>query len=261
MEYKRYADIKRLKYILKSLKKHFPVSAEILDVGCGNGIIARSVGKEGYQVYGIDISDKAINKARELTKLSNVKFDVISAEQLVVEGKKYHAIICSEVLEHLENPEKLLQVLSQSLKENGILIVTVPNGKGPREVLVTKPTIALQKKNNRLWKFILRLKKGLGYSGTTIQSDAGDLTHIQFFTKKTLTNLAEKNHFDIIDFGKTNFMDDVFPFSFLTKKVMFLQKLDAAIAEILPSRLTGSFVSVWKKRSLKSTEAGNDMIR
>ncbi len=248
MEYNRYADIKRLKYITDTLAKNVKPGASVLDVGCGNGIISRGVGEKGYNVYGIDISDKAIEKAKSLTKLSNVSFDVISAEDLVAAGKRYDAVICSEVIEHLNHPEKLLSVLYQSVKDDGILIVTVPNGMGPREVLVTKPVIAMQKKNNWKWRMLLRVKKGLGYNGTTVQSDADDLTHVQFFTKKSLEKLADQNNFKIVDFGKTNFVDDVFPFSLVTRKMKFLQRWDAAVAESLPAAFTGSFVSVWKKK-------------
>jgi 2-polyprenyl-3-methyl-5-hydroxy-6-metoxy-1,4-benzoquinol methylase len=248
MEYNRLADIKRLQFIIRNLKQHLPHGATVLDVGCGNGIIARGLGKEGFNVYGIDISEKAIEKARILTDIPNVRFDVISAETLVADGNRYHAIICSEVLEHLNQPEKLLDVLYQSLTDDGVLIVTVPNGMGPREVLVTKPVIALQKKDNWLWKCVLKLKALMGYKGTTIQSDADDLTHVQFFSKHSLEKLAVKTRFKIVRFGKTNFIDDVFPFSFLTKKIRILQKWDGAIAEVLPYQLTGSFVTVWEKK-------------
>lgn len=247
MEYNRYADIKRLKFITDKLKQKLSPTAQVLDVGCGNGIISRGIGAEGFSVYGIDISEKAIDKARSLTTNPSVRFDVISAEQLVAEGKKYDAVICSEVLEHLDHPEKLLSVLHQSIKNDGILIVTVPNGMGPREVLVTKPVIRLQKKNGWGWKLMIKVKKLLGYSGTTIQSDADDLTHVQFFTRKSLDKLAAQNNFRITDFGKTNFIDDVFPFSFVTKRIKALQRLDGAIAEKLPAAMTGSFVSVWEK--------------
>ncbi len=247
MEFTRVADIKRLNFIINALKSNLPQGAEVLDVGCGNGVISRSLGKEGFKVKGIDISEKAIEKARQLNTLSHVTFDVVSAERLVADGHRYHAIICSEVLEHLHNPEQLLKVLYQTLHDDGILIVTVPNGRGPRELLVTRPVIALQKKNNWLWRLLAKSKTIMGYKGTTVQSDADDLTHIQFFTRPTLTDLAANNRFDIVQFGKTNFIEDVFPFSFFTKKVRFLQKLDCALAEKLPYQLTGGFVSVWKK--------------
>ncbi|MDP4218096.1 MAG: methyltransferase domain-containing protein [Bacteroidota bacterium] len=247
MEFERIADIKRLDFIIAALKAGLPEGAEVLDVGCGNGVISRSLGEQGFRVRGIDVSQKTIEKARSLNRWPNVQFDVVSAEQLVADGQRYHAIICSEVLEHLNDPGKLLNVLYQSLQDDGILIVTVPNGKGPRELLVTRPVIAMQRRNNLAWKFVKGMKRLFGYKGTTAQSDADDLTHIQFFTRSSLQELAGRNNFRIIRFGKTNFIEDVFPFSFLSKKIKVLQKWDCAIAEYLPYRCTGGFVTVWQK--------------
>jgi 2-polyprenyl-3-methyl-5-hydroxy-6-metoxy-1,4-benzoquinol methylase len=247
VEFERIADIKRLDFIIEVLRSQLPAGAEVLDVGCGNGVISRSLGEKGFTVQGIDVSAKAIERARSLNKYSNVKFDVVSAEQLVANGQQYHAVICSEVLEHLNEPAKLLKVLHEILKENGVLIVTVPNGKGAREVLITKPVQKMQKKNNWAWKLLQKIKKGLGYSGTTVQSAADDLTHIQFFTKASIEELANKNRFTIVRFGKTNFIDDVFPFSFFTKKIKRLQKWDSALADKLPYSFTGGFLTVWQK--------------
>jgi len=248
MEYQRIADIKRLDFITQVLKDKLPADAEVLDVGCGNGVISRSLGERGFHVKGIDISEKTIEKARSLNNLPNVRFEAVSAEQLVADGQRYHAVICSEVLEHLNDPGKLLKVLYQSIHDDGILIVTVPNGKGPRELFVTRPVIGMQEKNNWLWKFVKKMKGAFGYKGTTAQSDADDLTHIQFFTKPSLQALASENEFRIVRFGKTNFIEDVFPFSFFTKKFKILQKWDCAIAEKLPYRFTGGFVTVWQKK-------------
>jgi SAM-dependent methyltransferase len=247
MEFERIADIKRLNFIIDALKKRLPEGAEVLDVGCGNGVISRSLGAEGFRVRGIDVSEKAIARAKELNKLPNVSFDVVSAEQLVADGRRYYAIICSEVLEHLHEPGRLLGVLNQSLEQDGILIVTVPNGNGPRELFVTRPVISLQKKNNRTWRFVQGVKRLFGYKGTTVQSSADDLTHIQFFTKNSLEKLAGENRFRIVLFGKTNFIEDVFPFSFLAKRIKALQKLDCQFAELLPYSFTGGFVTIWEK--------------
>jgi 2-polyprenyl-3-methyl-5-hydroxy-6-metoxy-1,4-benzoquinol methylase len=247
MEFVRIADIKRLNFIIDVLREKLPSGAEVLDVGCGNGVISRSLGAAGFTVKGIDISEKTIEKARQLNTFSNVRFEVCSAEQLVADGSQYHAIICSEVLEHLQEPGKLLATLHSTLHPTGVLIVTVPNGKGPRELFVTRPVIKLQKQNGFIWKTIQSLKKLMGYSGTTAQSAADDLTHIQFFTKPDLEKLATQHQFKIIRFGKTNFIEDVFPFSFFTKRIKVLQKWDCAIAEKLPYSFTGGFVTVWEK--------------
>ena len=247
MEFERIADIKRLNFIIEKLKKGLPENAEVLDVGCGNGVISRSLGAHGFRVKGIDISEKAIEKAKQLNTFPNVRFEVTSAEQLVADGQKYHAIICSEVLEHLNDPGKLLKVLHQSLHADGFVIVTVPNGRGPRELLVTRPVIALQQKNNWAWKAVKKVKSLFGYKGTTVQSDADDLTHIQFFTRSSLEALASANHFKVTKFGKTNFIEDVFPFSFFSRRIKSLQKLDCKVADVLPYQFTGGFVTVWEK--------------
>ncbi|RYY56138.1 MAG: methyltransferase domain-containing protein [Chitinophagaceae bacterium] len=248
MEFTRIADIKRLDFITRVLKENLPENAEVLDVGCGNGVISRSLGARGFNVRGVDISEKTIARANELNTLPNVRFEVVSAEKLVADGQKYHAVICSEVLEHLHEPGKLLQVIHESIHDNGIVIVTVPNGNGPRELFVTRPVIRMQKKNNWVWKFVQKVKGLFGYKGTTAQSSADDLTHIQFFTRPTLEALAKENEFRIVKFGKTNFIEDVFPFSFFSKKFKFLQRWDCALAEKLPYSFTGGFVTVWRKK-------------
>lgn len=248
MEFERVADVKRLNFIVDVLNKQLPSGAEVLDVGCGNGVISRRLGAFGFKVKGIDISEKTIERAKALNKYTNVTFEAVSAEKLVAEGNRYHAIICSEVLEHLNDPGVLLKTLNESLHPTGVLIVTVPNGNGPRELFVTRPIIRLQKNNGFGWRMIQKLKKGLNYSGTTVQSDADDLTHIQFFTTSSLKKLAGENKFEIQKMAKTNFIEDVFPFSFITKKIKFLQKWDCAVAEVLPLSFTGGFLSVWKKK-------------
>jgi len=246
-EFENASDIKRLKFIVDALKESIPADGIVLDVGCGNGIISRGLGAQGFNVYGIDVSDKAIAKARQMNTYPNVRFDVINAEQLVADGKTYDGVVCSEVLEHLTDPSALLKVLYQSLKPEGRLIVTVPNGRGPRELFITKPTIALQKRNNWLWRAFKGLKSAMGYKGTTVQSDADDLTHLHFFTRKMLKKLAGESKFRIVRFGKTNFVENVFPFSLFTKRIKVLQKWDCQLAELLPIGFTGGFVSVWEK--------------
>lgn len=246
-EYERVADIKRLKFIEANLQKEIPAGGRVLDVGCGNGVISRHLGQFGYQVLGIDISEKTIATARSKNTLPNVRFESISAEELTAQGERYDAVICSEVLEHLDHPENLLKVIHASLKDNGLLVVTVPNGVGPRELCVTRPMLKARN-NPGLWKFINKIKSALGFKGTTVQSAADNLDHVQFFTRKDLVEIADENDYEIIRFAKTNFVEDVFPFSLLTKRIKLLQKVDCMVAEILPVSFTGGFNTLWKKK-------------
>lgn len=250
-EYNRIADRKRVDFISDVLDKSSGTNVRVLDVGCGNGVISRHLGALGYNVLGIDVSDKTIEMARSLTTMPNVRFERKSAEELVASGEKYDVVICSEVLEHLSDPGALLSVLYDTIKDDGRLIVTVPNGNGPRELFVTRPILHIREKQTWLWKFINKIKSGLGYKGTTVQSAADNLDHIQFFSISDLEGLAQKNNFRIVRFGKSNFVEDVFPFSFFTKRLPVLQKMDCKVAEILPLSFTGGFFSVWEKQPAK----------
>ena len=246
--YTRYADIKRLKFIEDQLKEYgIQDGASVLDVGCGNGIISMHLGRLGYNVLGVELSEDALEVAKSNNDLPNVEFRKENAEKLKIEGLSFDVVICSEVLEHLYEPENLLHPLHGLLKETGIFIVTVPNGVGPRELLVTRPYISMRKVPILL-KLTNGLKKMLGYSGTTIQSSASDLDHVQFFTRKQLRSLAEKTSFKIQLFNSSNFIDDVFPFSLIGRKSMAVQKFDAKVADALPVGLSGGYLMVWKKQ-------------
>lgn len=245
--YTRIADLKRLDFIKKNLAESIPKSGSVLDVGCGNGIISLQLGKEGYAVHGIDMSDKSIGNAKQKNPFTNVTFSVMDAETMRASGQRYDAIVCSEVLEHLNQPGALLKQLLEILNDNGILLVTVPNGKGPRESLVTKPFLKLRKKNNWAWRSVIQVKKTLGYSGTTIQSDADNLDHIQFFTKTELERLSKDNGFKIERIESSNFIDDIFPVSLIASRSRMLQTLDGKVADMLPTSFTGGYLMVWKK--------------
>ena len=64
---------------------------------------------------------------------------------------------------------------------------------------------------------------------------------------KDLESLSSSYNFKITRFGKSNFIEDVFPFSFFAKRLVFLQKMDCKIADILPYRFTGGFFTVSEK--------------
>ncbi|MCB0805021.1 MAG: methyltransferase domain-containing protein [Bacteroidales bacterium] len=247
--YTRAEDLKRLSFILESLSKHTKPGGKVLDIGCGNGNISFQLAKYGYQVTGIDISTEAIEEAKRNYKLPNLTFKTVKAEDLATfNDTRFDALVCSEVIEHLNHPEDLTQLFKNYLNPGGAVIVTVPNGFGPREVLITKRMQNLIRKKGFTFKVVLGLKKMMGYKGETIQSSAEDLTHVQFFSKKSLKNLAESSGFEIEDVRAANFVENVFPFSLFARYSLVLQKLDCWIADRLPVTFSSGFLTVWKPR-------------
>lgn len=244
-----YEDQKRLAFIKTQLQKHQQAGDKILDVGCGNGHISQALGQMGFEVKGIDVSPEAIAYAQKHHARPNVRFVCQPAETLQASGEKFSAIICSEVLEHLAQPEALLETLVQMLKPGGQLIITVPNGFGPREMLITKPVQWLHQQKPGLAHRLMRFKQTLGYSGLTAQSNAENLTHLQFFSWKSLQSLARQKSLMLMEVSPANFMEAVFPFSLLSRRFPALQKLDCKIADVLPIHWASGFYTAWQTKS------------
>lgn len=243
-EFTDIVDIKRLNFIADVIQSYCSPGARILDVGCGNGNIAKGIGSLGYEVLGIDFSENAIRYARSKNTLPNVKFQVCSAEE-VTQGDQYDAVICSEVLEHLHDPTRLMTTLAKILQPNAILIATVPNGIGPRELLITRPVQHL----NKSWmaSLVSASKRVMGYHNTTVQSYSEDLTHVQFFTKNAFTQLISSHGFDLLQFKHSNFIEMVFPYSLLTRRIKVLSRIDNKLVDFLPSQLSSGFNTAWRK--------------
>ena len=191
-EYSRYTtyqdaeDFKRLDFIVNSIKDLNKKNAYVLDIGCGNGNISLALGALGYNVLGIDIDAVSIKNATAKNTFKNVHFEVSDANAFSI-NDNFDAIVCSEVLEHLDRPWELVKSIYRILKPGGILVATVPNGKGPREILVTRPILWLHAKD--LGKPVDTFKRLLGYSNTTLQSRMKILTHTQFFSVESFRKL------------------------------------------------------------------------
>lgn len=99
----------------------------ILDVGCGAATLGVLLKKEGHTVIGMDVSTQAVEQAR--TRLDDAYvFDV--AESVLpseITTTDIDAVVISEVLEHLFEPEQLLLLLKEKLPAGTPIVITVPN--------------------------------------------------------------------------------------------------------------------------------------
>ncbi|MGB0165209.1 MAG: class I SAM-dependent methyltransferase, partial [Luteibaculum sp.] len=246
-DYTEPEDIKRFLFIKRHLESlgQETASLRVLDVGCGNGHISRGLARLGYSVVGVDIDPDSIKIAQEACpEASFFCLDVGDlAEQYASEH--FHAIICSEVLEHLENPSEMVSTLYPFLAPDGILIVTTPNGFGPRERTVTKPVQNLYRLG--FGNAIGMAKKIMGYKGATSQSSNPDLTHIQFFTKQALIEAVNgENNLELLEFGNANYLEKAFPYSVKYKGNMQLKAEDCIRADSIPNEKASGWNTAWK---------------
>ena len=104
----------------------------IVDIGCGTGELLSHLAMEfsPQNLLGLDISKVGVLKAKE--NYPNLNFALIEVCDDGFRSKSLKSaadiVVCSEVLEHLEEPNEILRFISNSLLSSGVLIVTVPAG-------------------------------------------------------------------------------------------------------------------------------------
>ena len=104
---------------------------QVLDVGCGGGILADSMARRGAQVLGIDLSTKAL-KVAQLHALEaetqGVSYREISAEGLAVERpRSFDVVTCMEMLEHVPDPSLIVKACSELVRPGGYVFFSTIN--------------------------------------------------------------------------------------------------------------------------------------
>ncbi len=126
----------RIQYIKDNIIKSFklnnkkkPLSGiNILDIGCGGGLLSEPMSRLGANVTGIDASDKNIKIAKLHSKKNNLNINYLcSSPEKLKNKKKFDVILNMEIIEHVENVEFFLKSCSKLLKKNGIMFVATIN--------------------------------------------------------------------------------------------------------------------------------------
>jgi len=126
----------RIKYIKENIINNFklknklrPLSGiNILDIGCGGGLLSEPMSRMGANVTGIDASDKNIKIAKLHSKKNKLKINYLcsSPEKLKI-TKKFDVILNMEIVEHVEDIDFFLKSCSKLLKKNGLMFIATIN--------------------------------------------------------------------------------------------------------------------------------------
>jgi len=126
----------RIRYIKDNIINHFNLNDKskplnkinILDIGCGGGLLSEPMSRLGANVVGIDASEKNIKIAKMHGKKNNLKIEYknTSPENLKT-NKKFDVILNMEIVEHVEDVNFFIKSCSKLLKKNGIMFVATLN--------------------------------------------------------------------------------------------------------------------------------------
>ena len=103
----------------------------VVDVGCGGGILADSMGRLGAHVLGIDLASKALKIAQLHALEANtpgVEYREVSAEALAIEMPgQFDVVTCMEMLEHVPDPGSIVRACSALVKPGGWVFFSTLN--------------------------------------------------------------------------------------------------------------------------------------
>ena len=126
----------RIKYIKDNIIHNFKIKSKnaplknlnILDIGCGGGLLSEPMCRLGGNVTAIDASKKNIDVAKFHSKKNKLKIEYLCAspEKLKI-NKKFDIVLNMEVVEHVEDINLFLNKSSQLLKSNGLMFVATLN--------------------------------------------------------------------------------------------------------------------------------------
>jgi SAM-dependent methyltransferase len=201
-------------YVPKATKR-------LLDIGCGSGTLGREIKQQmSCEVVGITYSDAEADIAsKHLDKVLTYDLNNFNPIDL----GKFDCIICSHILEHLYQPQQLLDRLHTNLTPDGQLIIALPN--------------TLQWRQR--WEFM---------KGNFKYTDGGvmDRTHFRFFDWETALNLVTDSGYTIL----SRSADGYFPLPVIRKTMKPVAvQLDRLATQAMPGLFGCQFIIVAQSRS------------
>lgn len=130
----------RLDWIDERCFSHYgsPLAGKrVADIGCGGGILAHSMAQRGAVVLGADMGRENIEVARLHAQKTNtaIEFECVPVEQLAVTHKgQFDVVTCMEMLEHVPDPQSIINACFELLKPNGLLVMSTIN-RNPKSYL------------------------------------------------------------------------------------------------------------------------------
>ena len=127
----------RIEYITENIKKHFKLEngktnfltgLNILDIGCGGGLISEPMARLGANVTGIDASEKNVKIAKLHSEENGLKINYINTSpEKLNETAKFDIILNLEIIEHVNDVSLYIKSCNKLLKKNGLMFTATLN--------------------------------------------------------------------------------------------------------------------------------------
>lgn len=178
-----FLGVKRGEMLLEVLERLSPVEGKFfLDVGCGAGGLAIAFTKRSSATVAFDVDLKYLKVATAWGREEGVELNLLvaSGESMPFKSEAFDFVACSDVIEHLNNPSKMVGEVARVLKKGGIVYLTCPNKISPRIVL---------KDNHYLLPFFTLLPRRIAeaYVKATKRGETNEVLFLPLYPKLVKT--------------------------------------------------------------------------
>lgn len=177
---------------LKKLTSIFKEAKTILDIGCSNGQILNNIQSDALKI-GVDIDISSMIKNSPNILDGNIDLILVcNARKLPIKDSSIDVVLCCDILEHLIDPERILEEAYRTLRPNGKLIITVPNLVS----LGNRVSILFGSGKGIELAQLLKFKSPfVPISGPRFPDQR---YHIRWFTSKSISNFLGMNGFRVL---------------------------------------------------------------
>ncbi|HIH2762980.1 MAG TPA: bifunctional 2-polyprenyl-6-hydroxyphenol methylase/3-demethylubiquinol 3-O-methyltransferase UbiG [Candidatus Azoamicus sp.] len=175
-------------------------NANILDLGCGGGILTEKLAKHGANIIALDKSKELIKIAKSRKNINSIKIKYLNMDIidfLKTCKIKFDTIICMELLEHIENKIKIIKLLKNAIKKNGIIILSSLNKNTLtyiKIILLAEFILNKLPKNTHNFKNLVKINEINKYKKKLKITDIKEINYDPIFKYSKITKLPEINY-------------------------------------------------------------------
>ena len=170
----RESKINNFDYLLKNIKQAGK-NKKLLDIGTGRGYLLEAARKQGFDCYGVELSEYTSKKALEKFpgKIFNGKL-----EESEYPDNFFDVITMTDVIEHITNPIGFFEEIKRILRKNGIILITTPNTSSVIRKIMAKNWFQYKEEHVIYWNrtSIEFLMRKIGFKVLKINNNKKKLT-------------------------------------------------------------------------------------
>jgi 2-polyprenyl-3-methyl-5-hydroxy-6-metoxy-1,4-benzoquinol methylase len=217
--------------------------------------VTRFLSAPGDRVLGIDEHAESVEFARRKFGSGGLDFEVRRAEDLSGVPGRFDAVVLADVLEHLDEPERMLDLSARLLRNGGAVLVSVPNGRGPFEVeswLNRLPGVG--RASLKLLDYFVAFLNRFVFPGawTRVVRPLAEMpynvhsVHVQFFSKRRIVEMARRSGLELKGCANLSWLCGPYTNSLLAPSRAFCQ-WNTRVAEGLPAALVSAWFFEFRK--------------